>query len=112
MVKLIANWILNGLAIYIVSKILPGFVLEGFGTALLAVIVIGLINTLVKPILLLLTLPINIVTLGLFTFFLNALLLLLASSLVPGFKIHGFATALLGSILLTIISNLLHLLVR
>ena len=110
--KFIANWFLNALALFLVSKILPGIHLAGFWSALVAAAVIGLINALIKPLLLLLTLPITLITLGLFTFIINALLLLLASSLTPGFKIDGFGTALLASILLSIISTLLHSLVR
>lgn len=110
--RFIANWFLNALALFLVSKILPGIHLAGFWSALVAAAVIGLINALIKPLLLLLTLPITLITLGLFTFIINALLLLLASSLTPGFKIDGFGTALLGSILLSIVSTLLHSLVR
>jgi len=112
MFVLIAKWVLNALALYIVSKIIPGIMLTDFGSALVAAIVIGLMNALVKPILLLLTLPINILSLGLFTFVLNAALLLLASSLTPGFKIEGFWTAVIGSILLSLISTILHSLVE
>lgn len=110
--KFVANWFLSALALFIVSKILTGIHLADFWSALVAAAVIGLINALIKPLLLLLTLPITLITLGLFTFIINALLLLLASSLTPGFKIDGFGTALLGSILLSIISTLLHSLVR
>ncbi len=106
--KLIANWFLNALALFIVSKIVSGIELRGFGAALVAVLVIGLVNALVKPILLILTLPITILTLGLFTFVLNALMLLLASNLVNGFRVDGFWTALVASILLSIVSTILH----
>lgn len=110
--KLLANWILNALALFLVSRIMPGIHLEGFGSALVAVMVIGLVNALIRPVLLLLTLPINILTLGLFTLILNALMLTLASSITPGFKIDGFGSAFLSSILLSIVSLLLHSLVR
>ncbi len=106
--RIIANWFLNALALLIVSKIVPGIELRGFGAALVAVLVIGLVNALIKPILLILTLPITILTLGLFTFVLNALMLLLASNLVAGFRVDGFWTALVGSILLSLISTILH----
>lgn len=112
MFRLIAEWFLNGLGLYIVSRILPGITLTDFGSALIAVVIIGLVNALVKPILILLTLPITILTLGLFTFIINALLLMLASSLTPGFHIDGFGTALIGSILLSLINILLHSFVR
>lgn len=103
---------LNGLALYIVAKILPGIHLLDFGSALIAVIVIGLVNALIKPLLFLLTLPVTIITFGLFALVLNALMLMLASALTPGFKIDGFGTALLGSILLSIVTTILHSLVR
>jgi len=109
--KFIANWVLNALALFLVSKILPGIHLRDFWSALIAAAIIGLVNALVKPILLLLTLPITILSLGLFTFVINALMLLLASSFSPGFTVNGFGTALIGSILLSVISTVLHRLV-
>ncbi len=112
MVKLIADWVLSALALFLVSRILSGIKLQDFWSALIAVVIIGLVNALVKPILLILTLPVTIITLGLFTFVLNALMLMLASALTPGFKVEGFWTALLASILLSIVSTLLHSLVR
>ena len=112
MVALVAKWVLNALALYIVARIVPGIRLEDFASALLAVALIALINTFLKPLLLLITLPINILSLGLFTFVLNALLLLLAGSLSSGFRVEGFGTALIGSILLSLVSTILHSLVR
>lgn len=112
MIRIIARWVLNALALYIVARILPGIHLSDFGSALIAVLVIGLVNALVKPILFLLTLPVTVLTLGLFTFILNALMLMLASAITPGFKIDGFGTALLGSILLSIVTTILHSLVK
>ena len=112
MIKLIANWVVNALALYIVSRILSGVQLVDFWSALLAVVVIGFINALLKPVFILLTLPINILTLGLFTFVVNALLFLLASALTPGFKVDGFLTALLGSILFSVISMVFHAFVK
>lgn len=107
-----ANWVLNGLALFIVSKILTGVYVADFWTALVAALIIGLVNTLIKPILLLLTLPITILSLGLFTFVINALMLLLAGAVTPGFRVDGFGTALIGSILLSLISTILHALVK
>jgi len=112
MLKLIMRWVVSALALYIVSKILPGIRLADFWSALVAVLVIGLINALIKPILFLLTLPVTILSLGLFTFVLNALMLVLASRLTPGFQIDGFGTAILGSVLFSVISTLLHGLVK
>lgn len=112
MLKLVMRWVVSALALYIVSKILPGMHLTGFGSALIAVLIIGLVNALIKPILFLLTLPVTIITFGLFSFILNALMLMLASAITPGFKIDGFVTALLGSILISVITTILHTLVQ
>ena len=112
MIKLIANWILSALALFIVSRIIPGVVVTDFWSAMVAVIVISLINALIRPILLLLTLPLNIVTLGLFTFVINAILFSVAGYFTPGFRVEGFGSALLGSLLLSIVSTILHSFVR
>ncbi len=112
MFVIVANWVLNALALYLVSRIVIGIHLADFGSALIAAVIIGLVNALIKPVLILLTLPLNLLTLGLFTFVINALMLLLASNFTPGFKIDGFGTALVGSVLLSLISTLLHNLVR
>ena len=107
----IARWFVNALALYIVAKILPGIHLVDFGSALVAALIIGFVNTLIKPILLLLTFPITILSLGLFALVINALMILLASALTPGFKVDGFGTAFIGSILLSVVSMILHSLV-
>jgi putative membrane protein len=112
MMKVLGDWIVNAFALFIVSRIVSGIQLQNFQSALVAVIIIGLINALIKPILVILTLPITIVTLGLFALVLNALLLLLAGSITPGFKVDGFWAACIGSILLSVVSTLLHSLVR
>ena len=112
MIKIIANWVLNALALFLVSRIITGIDLSDFWSALVAIAIIGLVNALIKPILHVLTFPITILTLGLFTFVINALMLLLAGSITPGFKVDGFGAAFFGSILLSIISTLLHSLVR
>lgn len=112
MMSLIVRWVLNALALYIVARILPGIHLSDFGSALVAVVIIGLVNVLIKPILFLLTLPVTFITFGLFALILNALMLMLASAITPGFKIDGFGTALLGSILLSLVTTILHSLVQ
>lgn len=108
MIYLLSRWLLFALALLFVAWIIPGITLAGFASALWASLAIGLINVFIKPLLILLTLPINILTLGLFTFIINALLFLLAAKLVPGFSVDGFGSALLGSILLSIISILIN----
>lgn len=111
MIQILANWLASALAIFIVARFVPGVALDSFTTALVVALVLGILNALIKPILLILTLPINILTLGLFTFVINALMLYLASHLVAGFRIWGFAPALIASILLWIINSILHLVI-
>lgn len=112
MIQLIIRWIVNAIALYIVTRILPGIQLADFGSALVAVLIIGLVNALIKPILLLLTLPITILTFGLFALVINALLFMLAGNITPGFQVDGFGTALIGSILLSVITTILHSLAK
>ncbi len=105
---ILINWILSGLVILAAAYLLPGVHVAGFQSALVAALVLGIINAFLKPILLILTLPITLLTLGLFTFVINALLILLASSLVPGFKVDGFLWALILSIFLSVANIFLH----
>lgn len=109
---IIFKWFINALALFIVARITPGIEIRDFGTALVAVIIMGLVNVFIRPVLLLLTLPVNLLTLGLFTFIINALMLMLAAAITPDFKVDGLGAAVIGSILLTIISTLLQSLVR
>lgn len=101
---LIFRWIINALALLGVAYLVPGFQVETFFAALIAALVLGLVNALIRPIILILTLPVNIITLGLFTFVINALMLWLVSSIVPNFIIAGFVPALLGALLLWVVS--------
>jgi putative membrane protein len=112
MLQLIAHWVLQSLALYLTARIVSGVELADFGSALVTTLVLSLLNILVKPLLLLLTLPLTILTLGLFTFVINALVLLLASTFVPGFSVNGLGNALIASIVLSVISLLLRSLVR
>jgi putative membrane protein len=107
---LILVWILNAVALLVVAYLLPGIAVASFGSALIAALVLGLLNMLVKPVLVLLTLPITIVTLGLFLIILNALLFWFAGSILKGFHVNGFWWALIGAILYSIISGLLSML--
>jgi len=109
---LIIHWIIVMVAIIITAYILPGVAVSGFLSAFLTAVVLGFVNAFIRPAALFLTLPINVLTLGLFTFVVNAFLVLLVSGVVPGFKVDGFGSALIGSILLSLISTLLHTLVR
>src|SRR5690606_40556279 len=104
---LLLVWILNAVALLVVAYILPGITVASFGSALIAALVLGLLNTLVKPLLILLTLPITIVTLGLFLIVLNALVFWFAGSILGGFHVDGFWWAVLGAIVYSIVSALL-----
>jgi putative membrane protein len=86
------------------SRIMPGFQVQGWVPALFASLVLALVNTIVKPILFVLTLPLTIVTLGLFLLVLNAIMLWLTAKLVPGFEVRGFATLVLASLILAVVS--------
>src|SRR5690606_31701369 len=108
---LILVWLLNAVALLAVAYLLPGITVASFGSALVAALVLGLLNMLVKPVLVLLTLPITIVTLGLFLIVLNALLFWLAGSILRGFQVNGFWWAVAGAILYSIISGLLSRLI-
>ena len=107
MLNLLAVWIVNALALLALPYVVPTIQIAGFGTALLVAVVLGLINTLLKPLLILLTLPVTLLTLGLFIFVINALLFMLAGDLVTGFHVGGFWSALFGSIGYSLISWLL-----
>ena len=98
---------INALAFYITSNIIPGMVISGWQVLLVIAVVWGILTVIIKPILVILTLPINIMTLGLFTFVINAILLLIMSSIVPGFHLAGFGTALLSAVVLTIVNGFL-----
>ncbi len=99
--------ILMALATFATAYILPGAEVDGFVTALVLALVLGLLNAFIKPILSLISLPLTILTLGLFTLVINGLIILLASKIVPGFTIDGFWWAVLFSIVLTLFSSLL-----
>lgn len=105
--ELLLVWILNAVALLVVAYILPGITVASFGSALIAALVLGLLNTLVKPLLILLTLPITIVTLGLFLLVLNALVFWFAGSVLKGFQVNGFWWALLGAFVYSLVSGLL-----
>jgi len=105
--ELLLVWILNAVALLIVAYVLPGITVASFGSALVAALLLGLLNTLVKPVLILLTLPITIVTLGLFLLVLNALVFWFVGSVLKGFQVNGFWWALLGAFVYSVVSGLL-----
>jgi putative membrane protein len=103
--RLILIWCCNALALLAVAYLLPGVRVEGFGSALIAALVLGLINTLVRPLLILLTLPVTVLSLGLFILVINGLLFWFAGSVLRGFEVGGFWVALMGALLYSILSS-------
>lgn len=97
--KLITRWLLLAAALLLVAQVYGGVTLAGFGSALVAALVLGLFNTLVRPLLVVLTFPVTLVTLGLFLFVINAAMFWLAARVLDGFNVAGFGAALIGSVL-------------
>lgn len=104
MIGLLIRWVLFAVALLFTAWVIPGISFSGYPAAFWAAFVMGLVNIFIRPIILLFTLPLNILTLGLFTFVINALMFLLVAKLVAGFVVTGFLAALLGSILISIFS--------
>ncbi|MEF3691926.1 MAG: phage holin family protein [Candidatus Moraniibacteriota bacterium] len=107
--KHIINWLLITVAVFVSAELLPGVEVDSFFTAFLVAVVLGAINLFLKPVLIILTLPINIFTLGLFTLVINAGLIMLTDKIVgPGFEVGGFWQALLFSLLMSLVHFVLH----
>jgi len=104
---LLFRWLILTLAIMFAAYLFPGIQVSGFGSALFSALVLGVLNAFFRPILIILTLPINILTLGLFTFVINAMLLLMTSGVIGGLVVDGFGSALLGSLIISLVSWLL-----
>ena len=104
MVKLLVKWSLSAVALMFLAYVLPGIVVKSFGSALLAAAVIALLNSIVRPILIVLTLPVTVVTLGLFLLVINALMFWLAGSMLSGFEVSSFWWALAGAIVYSLLS--------
>jgi len=105
---LLVNWLVSAVSLMVVAAIVPGIEIDGFGTALIAAVVIGLVNATLGFFLKILTFPLTLITLGAFLFVINALMLKVAAALLPGFRVKGFTPALLGAILL----SLVHIVLR
>ena len=97
--KLIVRWLLLAAALLLVAHLYPGVTVKSFGSAMIAALVLGLLNTLLRPILVVLTLPVTLITLGLFLFVINALMFYFAASMLEGFHVNGFTAALIGSLI-------------
>ncbi|MGE0803302.1 MAG: phage holin family protein [Lautropia sp.] len=102
--KLLLGWAINAAALFLLPYLVPAVQMKSFGTALLVALVIGLLNTFIRPVLFILTLPITVLTLGLFTLVLNGLMFWLASRFIDGFAVDGFWWAVLGALVYSIIS--------
>lgn len=111
MIRLLVVWLINALALVAVAYLMPSIQVSSFGAALIAALVLGLVNAVVRPILVLLTLPVTILTLGLFIFVLNGLLFWMVGSWLQGFEVAGFWPAVFGAILFSLVSWLLSALV-
>ncbi len=105
MLTMIIHWLVTALVLLLIANILPGFSVDNFTIALIAALVLGLVNLFIRPLVLLFTLPLNILTLGLFAFVVNALLLWLTAGLVDGFEISNFLSALVGALLLALVTG-------
>jgi len=109
--RLLLNWVLSAIAVWIVSRVIPGVHVSGPVSALIAALAIGFINATLGALLKIVTFPLTVLTLGLFWLVINALMLKFASVFVPGFQVHGFLAAFLGAILLSLVNMLLRALV-
>ena len=109
---LLLQWLLSAIALILVSKIVPGFHVHGLWPALIAAMVIGLLNATVGFLLKIITFPLSILTLGIFLLVINGLMILLASAVVPGFRVNGFAPAFWGAIVLAILGMLIKAIVK
>lgn len=110
--KFVIRTLVQAIAVFLTAYILPGVVVVSFGTAVLVAILLAVANTVIKPLLFILTLPITILSLGLFSFVLNALMVLLVDWIVPGFSVGTLVNALLFSIILAVIRGALHLVAK
>lgn len=104
MIQLIIRWVLFALALICIAWIVPGITLDSFMTALWTALVIGLVNIFIRPVLLILTLPINLLTLGLLTLFINGLMFWMVATFVDGFAVSGFLAAFFGALMLSVLS--------
>jgi putative membrane protein len=96
--------LINAIVLYLIATYVPGFHLNNFGTAVIAALIFGIVNAIIRPLLLILTLPLTILTLGLFIIILNALMFWLAVWLTPGFRVDGFTPALIGALIMMVVS--------
>lgn len=108
LLSIIIHWMVSGVAVMLTAYLIRGFQVSGFVSALIAAVVIGIANAILWPALMLLTLPINILTLGFFTFVVNGALLKICAWVVPGFEVKTWGAAIFGSMILSLVSAVLH----
>jgi putative membrane protein len=106
--QILISWVVSAMVIFSIAYVLPGVHVANFTSALVVALILGIINAFVKPVLLIITLPINILTLGLFTFVLNAILILIVSQFVPGFSVDGFLWAFIFGIILSVANTFVN----
>lgn len=109
---LIIRWLLNALTLIGIAYYLPGIGVSGFYSAMITALILGLVNAVIKPIIVLFTLPINILTLGLFTFIINAFLFWFVGTVVKGFEVSGFWPAFFGALIMTLVGWILNILFK
>jgi putative membrane protein len=107
LMKLLFKWLLSATALLAVTYLYPGVTVSGFGAAMRAALVIGLFNMVLRPVLIVLTLPVTVLTLGLFLFVINALMFWFAASVLDGFRVDGFGAALMGSLIYSVMGVLI-----
>jgi putative membrane protein len=112
MLRLLAHWVLSALCLLLVARYVPGIFVSGFGTALIAAVVIGLVNGTLGFFLKIITFPLTIITFGIFWFLINALMLKFASVFVPGFEVHGLWPAFVGGVILSLLNMAVRQLLR
>jgi putative membrane protein len=112
MTRLLAHWVLSALCLLLVARFVPGFFVSGFGTALIAAVVIGLVNSTIGALLKIVTFPLTILTFGLFWLLINALMLKFAALLVPGFQVRGLWPAFWGGFILSLLNMVVRQVVR
>lgn len=110
MIQLLILWLVSATVLLITAYIVPGFTIKSFGSAMWASLVVGLLNMIIRPVLMFLSFPINFLTLGLFTFVVNAIILRVAAGLLKGFDIDGWFSAIIGAVVLALVNYLFFVL--
>ena len=110
--KFFINWLITATAIFVACQLIPGLGAADYTAIAIAALVMGLVNSLVKPLVLILTIPITVFTLGLFYFVINGAMLYLTAAVTPGFEVAGWWAAILGALVVSIVATLLHVMIK